>query len=270
MIRDVARSVLEKTPLAAQLYREVRGLVMAASKPQRTPFGFDFVGSRAMARGDFEPEETAVILEHLESVDLFVDVGANTGFYTCIAASRGKPCIAIEPLPENLRMLYRNLTINSLGGVEVLPLAVSDQPCVIPIYGGSTGASLVRGWANVADAYAQLIPASTIDRLLAHRLEGRRVFIKMDVEGAERAALAGASAVLRATPRPTWLVEVCLSEHHPGGVNRDFETLFELFFSLGYTAKTADRAGHPVTRRDVAAWVRDRKQAFGGHNFLFE
>ena len=60
-----------------------------------TPYGFSLIGSSsmhhaAMQRGDFEPEETALFSQIFDEVDVFVDVGANVGFYTCLARVRGK------------------------------------------------------------------------------------------------------------------------------------------------------------------------------------
>lgn len=87
-------------------------------------------------------------------------------------------------------------------------------------------------------SFRQTIPLSTLDILLGDRFAGKRMVIKMDVEGAEYGALLGASRALHAVPRPTWLVEITLFEHRQGGRNPDFVKTFELFWNLGYTACT--------------------------------
>jgi hypothetical protein len=79
-------------------------------KAHPTPYGFKLIGSHSvhhqgMQAGLFEPEETEVIRHHLRKADVFIDVGANIGFYSCIARSDGKYVVAIEPLIQNLRYL---------------------------------------------------------------------------------------------------------------------------------------------------------------------
>ncbi|RBA24012.1 hypothetical protein [Herminiimonas fonticola] len=70
------------------------------TKPQMSPYGFNLVGSKsmhhiAMQRGEFESEETALFMKQFQQADVFVDVGANIGFYSCLAKSVGKHVIAV-------------------------------------------------------------------------------------------------------------------------------------------------------------------------------
>jgi hypothetical protein len=111
---------------------------------------------------------------------------------------------------------------------------------------------------------------STLDALLAHRFAGKRVCIKIDVEGFEYSVLAGAGGTLQREPRPLWLVEVCLTEHHPSGTNPHFADVFQVFWANGYSAYTADRTRRRVTPEDVARWVTARRRDFGTINFMFE
>ena len=83
-----------------------------------TPYGFkmisrNYIANRMMMDGTFETEEVEIIRKNLLNADVFVDVGANIGFYTCIARSLGKYAIAIEPQPQNLSCLYTNLNNTS-------------------------------------------------------------------------------------------------------------------------------------------------------------
>src|SRR6266511_2620893 len=98
-------------PRIAASYRALRDIFGdSGSHPLRTPYGFDFSGQRAMQDGTFEPEETAFIADALSSTDVFVDIGANVGFYSCLARSRSIHTISVEPHPTNLRQLYSNLS----------------------------------------------------------------------------------------------------------------------------------------------------------------
>lgn len=96
-----------------------------------TPFGFkmvarNYIANRLMKDGNFENEEIELITSKLKGVDIFVDVGANIGFYTCLACSLEKYVIAIEPQTLNLKCLYENLTINQCQNVEVFPIGLSN------------------------------------------------------------------------------------------------------------------------------------------------
>jgi len=55
-------------------------------------------------RGVFEPTETQIIRDLVKEAGVFIDVGANIGYYVCHALQANPLCavIALEPLPSNL------------------------------------------------------------------------------------------------------------------------------------------------------------------------
>lgn len=238
--------------------------------PRRSPFGFDFIGTAAMQDGTFEPEETHIINSELADCDVFIDIGANVGYFTCLARSRGKNVIAVEPLADNLNFLYANLRNNDWSDVEVFPLGLAEKPGIAEIYGGGTGASLISGWAGNSDIWKRTIALSTLDVIIGERFSGNKLLIKIDVEGFEHSVLKGAFNVLRMNPKPTWLIEICLTEHHPDGMNPNFSDIFELFWSCGYKAITADKHKFVVTNNDIIRWVDSKERNFGFINFIFK
>jgi FkbM family methyltransferase len=262
---------VDRYPALATTYRQLRDQWrVRALKPRPTPYGFTMIADASVHEGRFEPDETALLQEHLPRIDVLVDIGANVGFFTCLAATRGVKVVAVEPLQDNLTCLYENLHQNGLDAVEVFPMGVSDVPGLRRLYGASTGASLVAGWSAVPEHYARTIAVSTLDHVLRGRFEGQRMFVKMDIEGAEVFALRGAAETLARAPAPTWLVEVCLTESQPEGqINPHFAEVFAIFRAAGYTARTADGARREVTEDDVTRWVSQRRRDFGTHNFLF-
>lgn len=269
-LRQSARNFVERVPFAAKTYRDVRNAWTLRSSTQTpTPFGFRLAGHEAMASGAFEPEETAFLESKLQTSDVFVDVGANVGFYVCLAATRGTRVIAIEPLRENQDYLYRNVEHNGLRDVEIFPMAVGDTAGLLPIYGGATGASLVSGWAGATKEHRTTVPITTLDTILGDRFEGRRLLLKVDVEGAELAVVRGAARTLARHPRPIWMIEVCLTEHHPDGLNRDFGEVFETMWNAGYRAFTIGKERREIHPTDVARWTTARRKDFGGHNYEF-
>ena len=130
-----------------------------------------------MQSGAFEPQETALIRKLLDGAEVFVDVGANIGFYTCLARALGKYTLAVEPLPQNLAYLYANPEANGWTDVEICPCGLAKLPGLATLYGGSTGASLVKGWAGASPLLRQLVPLSTLDIVLGQRFNGPQLLI---------------------------------------------------------------------------------------------
>ena len=134
-------------PSVGHLYRRLRD-VAVAKRSRHTIYGFTLAGDPRMASSDFEPNEVRTFLESLESHDTVLDIGANVGFYSCLAASRGKHVLSFEPSPRNLRFLYRNLMENGLQNAEVFPVGVAKQCGLSRIYGFGGISSFVAGWAQ--------------------------------------------------------------------------------------------------------------------------
>lgn len=221
-----------------------------------------------MEDGTFEAQETSLLRSLLQQADVFVDVGANIGYFTCLARHSGKKTIAIEPLAENLNVLYANLMINSWNDVEVLPLGLSDKPGVAPLYGGGTGASLLEGWAGASEVWKRTIALTTLDNVLGTRFPGKKLLVKIDVEGAEYGLLRGALATIGMQPKPTWLIEICLTENQ-SGVNPDFRAIFDLFWDNGYEATNPGAPGRIITREEVDRWIKNRRRDYGYVNYFF-
>lgn len=251
-------------------------LVWTRAREVQTPLGFKLTaGSHPaydrMRDGTFEPDETALIAALLGRVDRFVDVGANLGYYTCLALQHGRGVMAIEPQPRNLKSLYRNLLSNGWErSAEVMPVALSAAPGLLTLYGASgPSASLLQNWAGYSPSYQQIVAVSTLDNLLVGRFDGERLLVKIDVEGAEYGVLQGAQATLRRAVRPMWLLEVCLHEFHPSGFNPDFLRVFETFWNSGYDAYTAEAVPRLVPRERIQQWWAAHRTDSGTFNYIF-
>jgi FkbM family methyltransferase len=160
-----------------------------------------FLG-RGMTRAD--PALLRLAAEVVRRGDTVWDIGANLGLFSFAAAVAAGPsgCVlAVEPDTVLAGLLRRSAAANTgHARVDVLPAAVSDEESVARFHVarrnrstnhldgfGTTQAGGVRA--------AQLVPALTLDWLAA-RFAAPDV-IKIDVEEAEAAVLAGGSRVLR-------------------------------------------------------------------------
>lgn len=271
MIKFLKQQLTTRYPdlvVAYHAYRQSHEMRRHGRK--HTPYGFEFSGHKDMQDGSFEPEESALIQRYLEHASVFVDVGANAGFFVCLARRMGKHVIAVEPQRRNLDFLYANLAANEWKDVEVFPVGLGDQPGLGTLYGGGTSASLIARWAGNSETWRQMTPISTLDILLSERFGNQNVVIKVDVEGAEYKVLQGARRTLARSPAPVWLMEICLTEHHPAGVNPYFAKVFHAFWACGYTARTVGVEPIVVSPGDVERWIRNRRRDFGDVSYAFE
>ncbi len=138
---------------------------------------------------------------------LVLDVGANTGFYSLLAlvASPQNRVLAFEPDPGVLPALRRNLRLNAVGRrVRVLAEAVSDRTGSARLHVPDPGHGLIETSSSLEagfrEAHHAVLPVrtTTLDKALADG--SPPTLVKIDVEGHERAALAGGEGVLRRDP----------------------------------------------------------------------
>jgi len=164
--------------------------------------------------GWFEPAEVAFVRKHLAPGDTVLDVGANAGLYTVIAARAVGPSghvFAFEPDERALALLRRNIARNALTNVTVIEAAVSDETGQRQFAAASDIA--MSSLADVRRDDQQIQAWRTVDTIRLddavqkHRAQGA-TFLKIDVEGAEKLVFEGAPNLLtNAAERFTILFE---------------------------------------------------------------
>ncbi|HAQ17687.1 MAG TPA: hypothetical protein DCR40_00450 [Prolixibacteraceae bacterium] len=266
------KPIIERLPRLAMTCRYLRDSWQIQKEPKPTPMGFKFVGNQSMQNGQFEPEETQIVQSIVSKVDVVINIGANIGYYCCIALSQKKNVIAFEPINLNLRYLLRNIKANNWESkIEVYSMALSNKVGVIEIYGGGTGASLLKGWAGNPEQHVTLVPCSTLDTVLGTRFQNKKCFFIVDIEGAELLMLKGAFSIVERDLKPIWLMEISISEHQPKGIiiNPNLLATFQLFWDRGYEAWTADKECRIVQSDEIKKIVASNKDTLNTHNFLF-
>lgn len=267
------KAIIERFPKLLTIFKYVRHSWQIYEEPQETPMGFKFVGNKSMLNGLYEPEETQIVKQLLSGVDVFINVGANVGYYCCIALSQGKNVVAFEPISLNLRYLLRNIKANNWESrIEVYPMALSNKSGAIEIYGDGTDASLLTGWASTSERHVTLVSSTTLDNALGTRFKGQRCLILVDVEGAELLMLEGASSVINMEPKPIWLMEISIfGAHRPKGAtfNPNLSSTFHVFWRNGYEAWTADRQCRIIHPSEIEKVAESGIDTFHTHNFLF-
>lgn len=264
------KSFLYKTrpelAVASEFYGAYRDFRKSGMK--KTPYGFMLAGPENMQDGTYEKKETQNMIAYMKEAEVFIDIGANVGYYTCIARSMNLKVLAIEPLWHNLLYIYNNLNINQFNDVEVYPLGLADKPGVAVLYGMGTAASFIKDWSGISTKQ-RMVPQTTLDILAAGRFAGRKLLIKLDVEGFEYAVLQGGHETMSLSPAPVWIVETGLTGYFPGGVNANFSKVFDEFWSRGYSAYgILEGNKNIITQEHVRTWVKELDTE-GNYNFIF-
>jgi FkbM family methyltransferase len=256
-------------PPLARAYRTVRDATRRLPTYE-TVFGFAITADPGLDTSRRASGEADAFLGAAKAADMVVDIGANVGFFTLLAATNHVQVVAVEPHVANVGLLLRNLErawAHLDVSVEVYPVAFGAEPGVQILYGAGQGASLIQGWGGIGATHGRRTPVTTIDRLLADRLAGQQVLIKLDVEGYEFDVLRGATRTMHLDPSPTWMVEHGLTANFGTGGNPNFRSLFRLFWDAGYAARTME--GALVTGRDVDSWIRQGRIEAADINFIF-
>jgi FkbM family methyltransferase len=234
--------------------------------------------ARALYMGRMENAEVAFVRQALEPGDVFLDVGANCGLFTVVAARCVGPTghvFAFEPSPRESRFLRRNIDANRLTNVSVVERAVGDvsgvRKLAISRDGGLNSFAVtshpeqrVEEWIDVS--------VTTLDEFVQGQgiESGRIALIKIDVEGAEHLVLAGARELLGRAAGPTGPVSphassptiLCeFSDWTSVAFHSSGNELWHRFAALGYVLHSLSpigRCGDRVELRPAAPAERYR------------
>ena len=187
------------------------------------------------ARGHYEPVKQRFLRAFLRPGMTFVDVGANRGDFTLLAASlvgSGGRVYAIEPEAENCRWLQRSIHENHFTNIELIQAAATDQVGEAKLYLGQRS-----GWHTLLPGYnppehgAVMVRTMKLDDALGHipRLD----LMKIDVEGFEGPVVRGALALIKR------MKPVVLMDTHPQ-MGAELGSIEQSFQSLGYRLSRID------------------------------
>jgi FkbM family methyltransferase len=164
----------------------------------------------------YEPATTFVFERIVAAGDVVADVGAHWGYFTLLAAtlsgSTGR-VVAFEPHPKNASTLAKNVKANRLGNVEIVQKAVSDREGFANLFlsRASSGNSLVSvppGAEASADRTDHIVvETTTLDRFFTPPRHKPKL-VKIDIEGAESAALDGMKTLIRETEELVLITEL--------------------------------------------------------------
>lgn len=182
----------------------------------RTRFGFrykadlgDWLGQYVYLTGVYEPPTARVIAELLRPGDSFVDVGANSGFFTLLASRRVGPrgrVNSFEPVPSMRKRLLDNIGINAMTNVSVHDVAASNTEDVLPLFEGPEGHKGISSLRHIDNSAATIEVRTVPLDTLRNSLSPVRM-VKIDVEGAEQLVLEGMDNIIK-QDRPYIVIEI--------------------------------------------------------------
>lgn len=171
------------------------------------------VGKR-MLLNKFEVEELNFIKSQLNNDGVFIDIGANIGVFSLFMAAKSRyiQVHAFDPIKLNTNLLSTSIELNGLTNIVVNETCVgsSDGTVEFSLSSDSAYSSIIDS-GRKAEVKKYQVPIITLDTYVSNMKVTRIDFIKIDVEGAEKLVIEGASKVL-SNPllRPKFMmIELC-------------------------------------------------------------
>lgn len=226
---------------------------------------------RCLFIGAFETAETEFIRQKIKVGDIFLDIGANAGFYTVIVSkivgSSGH-VYAFEPGERELNLLRRNIANNNLSNVTIVERAVSNEKSTVRFAISHDGAMNSLSETNHPSQVVQewkMVEATTIDDFIKDFNVTDIDFIKIDVEGAEHLVFEGAKQFLSIDKSrfPTILFES--SDLTASGFGYSVSDFLQKLDSLGLRICVLDEGSNPV---DIIEYSKQEKIGNTIYNFI--
>lgn len=187
--------------------------------------------------GVWEPHITRCLRSRLSTGDLFVDVGANIGYFSLLASSlvgdTGR-VVAIEASPNIFRALNEHLALNRIRNVRTVNVAVLDQRGTVSLFRGEQGnVGQTTTRAAAGRNFECEVKAEPLEQVLTAEEVSRARIIKIDVEGAEWAVVAGMGSILT-NGRENLEIIVEVSPESLATLGKRPNDFFSLFAEYGY------------------------------------
>lgn len=217
---------------------DVQGVRIAMDTSDRT------IARVLYAFREYEPRETSLLLRTLRTGANFIDIGANTGYYSLLAAKtvgESGSVIAFEPHPANAEILERNIRLNKLSNVTFEQLAVSSTSAEVRLHLSTINDGDHRIYDGNDDDFYNLgktrtsisVRAVSLDEYLGDA-KNDVDFVKVDVQGAEIEVLTGMHQTLGVNQDV-----VLMAEFWPHGLIRcsgDPVVFLSILRDLGFNA----------------------------------
>jgi FkbM family methyltransferase len=259
--------------------REVRASIhwhLTPDKPLRYPIGYgahlildkDCAFTHMICPGldDFEPDLRAYIEQTLGPGDVFIDCGANVGYFSVLANKFVGPqgrVISIEANPLTFELLKRNLKSNGFGEPINCALTTSggEVDLFMPAEGDVYSSLKIGGLVKEADVHSFKVKGMTVDQIVRDSGLTKVDFLKIDVEGADLDVLRSAVETIRRF-RPKVSIEYGTVTW--GSFGSTGEQLLSFLEGVRYEVRRYDLAEHKLKPVDSDIWASKYVNLFLG------
>ena len=211
-------------------------------------------GSGTYYVGLLEFEHMAFVLHYLRPKDLFIDVGANIGLFTLLAAGVvGAQSVCIEPIPQTYQRLLDNVNINRLQNlVKAQNIGLSDTSCKLQFTTNHDAVNYVTTEFKRNNNIAE-VEVRTLDSIVQNQVPE---LIKIDVEGFETKVIEGGQRTFSNNQGPNAVLMELRGHGSRYGFNE--QDLHRRMLEYGYGAFVYD----PISR-ELNLWRENDEGKFG-------
>jgi FkbM family methyltransferase len=215
----------------------------------------DGVQSTLLEHGEWEPTVSRTIARILRPGDVFMDIGANIGYFSLLASGivgeRGL-VIAFEPLWENVACLFDTCSRNHADNILCLSLALNDVSRLVTLHlsgDGQVGLTSLRPLGT----QTRRVLSCRLDGIMDESIFANVRLIKLDVEGAEMNVVTGMAGLFERGHRPFVICEV--TDGFARSLGSSASMLVQRFASYDYqlfgTHRQGDQSWAPLDPLDV-------------------
>jgi FkbM family methyltransferase len=197
-------------PMKLRLLRSFERLIGRRRILRPTKAGFlmaldqqELIQRRIFYERIWEQEITALLADELRPDDVVYDIGANVGYYTCLAATVGVcNVVSVEPDPSVCAILQFNIHVNHFKNVvSVHRAAVTDEVGTAVFHRASdSGVSGLGAWDARNTTKSFNVDTINLDAMVQQRRYPAPTVLKIDVEGWEANVLAGGKWLFTTAP----------------------------------------------------------------------
>lgn len=193
-----------------------------------------------------ESQELRIAKNFLEEGDMFLDVGANIGLFSCIASRKcglSGLIVSVEPNQDVLPRLIENILLNDATNICIISAGAGAQDGLGVLRSPSSDLSAFSSMVEVSGSgqwKKRIIPVMTLDSLWDGILHRKAVaYLKIDVEGLEYDVINGAKQLLISNHPPIVQFEV---NHHAYSAHGVTEMdVVGIFIKHGFRVYRLDR-----------------------------